>query len=67
MLLVELMQRGGYPFGPNDLTPDQWMGMGIIRDEREAADRGMFRDVRGHELPASEREKRGLPKRLAVV
>ena len=35
LLQIELLQRGGYPFGPNDLDPDTWMCLGVLAEERE--------------------------------
>jgi hypothetical protein len=29
------LQRGGYPFGKNDLTPDEWIDLGIMREHLE--------------------------------
>jgi len=29
------LQRGGYPFGKNDLTPEEWIDLGIMREHLE--------------------------------
>lgn len=34
------MQVGGYPFGANDLTPDEWMDIGTLKEDIEAMTMG---------------------------
>jgi hypothetical protein len=38
MLRINALQQGGYPFDANDLTPDEWIDLGIVRRyfERDA-------------------------------
>ena len=31
-----LLQRGGYPFGKNDLSPEEWIDLGIMREHFDA-------------------------------
>lgn len=35
-----LLQRGGYPFGKNDLSPEEWIDLGIMREHFEAMKAG---------------------------
>ncbi len=32
-----MMQRGGFPFGRDELSPVEWMGLGVVAEEREQA------------------------------
>ncbi|HHT9137386.1 MAG TPA: hypothetical protein ACFYEK_09115 [Candidatus Wunengus sp. YC60] len=38
------LQRGGYPFRANDLTVDEWMDLGLLKEELEAAKNGAYKD-----------------------
>ena len=35
------LQRGGYPFRPDDLTVEEWVRLGILKDEIEAMKAGV--------------------------
>jgi hypothetical protein len=32
----EMLQRAGYPFEADDLTRTEWMGIAVLREERES-------------------------------
>ena len=34
LLFLDLMKAGGYQFDADELTVDQWMGLGVIAQER---------------------------------
>ena len=35
------LQRGGYPFRPDDLTVEEWIRLGTVKDEIEAMKAGV--------------------------
>jgi hypothetical protein len=37
------LQRGGYPFGPDDLSVEEWIRLGMLKDEIEAMKAGARR------------------------
>jgi hypothetical protein len=37
------LQRGGYPFGPDDLSTCEWVRLGMLKDEIEAMKAGVKR------------------------
>ena len=39
LLFIEMIQAGGYPFQPNALSLEQWVGLGVIAQERRNQER----------------------------
>lgn len=37
LLFIDLLKAGGFPFSPNDLSMEQWLGLGVISQERANA------------------------------